>query len=148
MPEREFTVRDPQFEARIRASFARQALMGLLGAELAVVRPGEVEITLPFRDDLTQQHGFLHAAATTAIMDSACGYAASTLAPGGTEVLSVEFKVNLLAPAAGDRFVAAGRVVRAGRTITVCSSEAHAEVGGARKRVALMQATIISQPSD
>jgi len=115
--------RDPQFEQRVRASFERQAAMATLGATLARVAPGEVTIELPFRSELTQQHGFLHAGIVTTVMDSACGYAALTLMEAGTAVLSVEFKVNLLAPAQGDRFRASGRVVRAGRTVTVVSGE-------------------------
>ena len=137
------TPRDAEIEARVRASFACQPLMRTLGAELQAVRPGEVEIALPFRADLTQQHGFLHAAATTAIADSACGYAALSLMPPDREVLSVEFKVNLLAPARGERFVATARVLRAGRTLTVCAAEVHAERGGARTLIAAMQATMI-----
>lgn len=133
----------PEVEARVRASFARQALMRTLGAELLAVRAGEVAIALPFRADLTQQGGVLHAAATTAIADSACGYAALSLMPADREVLSVEFKVNLVAPAQGERFVATGRVVRAGRTLTVCQADVHAERGGARTLVAVMQATMI-----
>jgi uncharacterized protein (TIGR00369 family) len=129
---------------RVRASFEKQALMRSFGAKLETVTPGLVEISLPFRDDLTQQHGFLHAAVVTAIVDSACGYAALTMMDPGVEVLSVEFKVNLLAPAAGDRFVAVGRVLRAGRTLTVCSGEVHAEHGGARKLICVMQATMIA----
>ncbi|HYH44045.1 MAG TPA: PaaI family thioesterase [Thermoanaerobaculia bacterium] len=139
-----FEPRDSDFEVRIRESFARQEMMRVLGAALVAVRPGEVEIALPFRADLTQQHGYLHAAAVTAIADSACGYAALTLMAPGREVLSVEFKVNLLAPAAGERFLALGRVVRAGRTLTVCTAEVHAEQGGVIKLVAMMQATLIA----
>ena len=138
---------DPGIVDRIRASFARQRLMRTLGAELAAVRRGEVEIALPFRDDLTQQHGYLHAAAVTAIVDSACGYAALTLMEPGVEVLSVEFKVNLLAPAAGERFLAVGRVLRSGRTLTVCSGEVHAVIGASRKLICAMQATMIASRS-
>ena len=119
-------------------------MMRTLGAGLLAVRPGEVEIAVPFRDDLTQQHGYLHAAAVTAVADSACGYAALTLMEPGREVLSVEFKVNLLAPAAGERFVAVGRVLRPGRTLTVCAGEVHAERGGERALIAVIQATMIS----
>ncbi len=108
---------------RIRESFARQAFMTLLGARLARVEPGEVDIELPFRSDLVQQHGFLHAGVTAAIADSACGCAALSVMPDDAAVLSVEFKVNLLAPAVGRRFVAQGRVVRSGRTITVVRGE-------------------------
>ena len=119
-------------------------MMRLLGAELAAVRAGQVEIILPFRDDLTQQHDYLHAAAVTAIADSACGYAALTLMEPGLEVLSVEFKINLLAPAAGSRFVAVGRVLRPGRTLSVCAAEVRAEVSGTGKLIAAMQATMIA----
>jgi uncharacterized protein (TIGR00369 family) len=117
------TPRDPDFERRVRESFARQAAMQTLGITLARVSPGEVVLELPFRDDLTQQHGFLHAGVVTSAMDSACGYSALTLMEPGAAVLSVEFKVNLLAPARGRQFRAIGRVVRAGRTITVTSGE-------------------------
>ena len=117
------TPRDPDFEQRVRASFARQAVMTTLGVTLSRVAPGEVALEIPFRADLTQQHGFLHAGIVTSVMDSACGYAALSLMERGAAVLSVEFKVNLLAPARGDRFRAIGRVVRAGRTVTVVSGE-------------------------
>ena len=111
---------------RIAASFERQAIMATIGASLARVAPGEVDIALPFRADLTQQHGFLHAGIVATIVDSACGYAALSVMEPGTAVLSVEFKVNLLAPARGVRFLACGRVVRAGRTVTVVSGELRA----------------------
>ena len=117
------TPRDPDFEQRVHASFARQAAMATLGALLVRVVPGEVAVELPFRSDLTQQHGFLHAGIIASVMDSACGYAALSLMERGAAVLSVEFKVNLLAPARGNRFRAIGRVVRAGRTVTVVSGE-------------------------
>ncbi len=133
----------PDIGDRIRTSFARQRMMRTLGADLVSVRPGEVEIALSFREDLTQQHGYMHAAAITAIGDSACGYAALTMMDVGVEVLSVEFKVNLLSPAAGERFVATGRVIRAGHTLTVCSGEVHAEQAGSRKLICVMQATMI-----
>lgn len=139
---------DPRVAARIGASFTRQRMMQTIGAELSRVSPGEVEIALPFRDDLTQQHGFVHAAAITAIVDSACGYAALTLMEPGVEVLSVEFKVNLLAPAVGERFVAHGRVVRSGKTLTVCSGEVHALHGTSRKLICVMQATMIASRTE
>lgn len=139
--------RDPAWDVKVRESFAKQRMMQLLGAELAELQPGSVGIALPFRDALTQQHGYLHAAAVTAIVDSACGYAALTLMPAGREVLSVEFKLNLLAPAEGERFVAVGRVLRPGRTLTVCAGEVHAERDGERRLVAAMQATMIAAPS-
>ena len=134
----------------VRASFARQQMRQTLGASPGAVRPGEVEIVLPFREALTQQHGVLHAAATTAIADSACGYAALSLMAPGREVLAVEFKANFVTPAAGRRFVATGRVLRSGRTLTVCAAEVHAEHAehaGARGLVAAMQATMISVPA-
>lgn len=118
--------RDPDFERRVRASFARQAAMHTLGATIDRVAPGEVDIALPFRADLTQQHGFLHAGVAGAVLDSAAGYAALTLMDPGAAVLSIEFRVQLLAPARGAWFRALGRVVRAGRTITVVSAELRA----------------------
>lgn len=121
-----FEPRDPDFERRVRASFARQVAMHTLGATLDRVAPGEVDLVLPFRADLVQQHGFLHAGIVTAVVDSACGYAALSLMEPGAAVLSVEFKVNLLAPAQGAWFRALGRVVRAGRTLTVVSGELRA----------------------
>ena len=102
--------RDPNFEQRVRASFERQAAMATLGATLTRVSPGEVVLELAFRPELTQQHGFLHAGIVTSVMDSACGYAALSLMDAGAAVLTVEFKVNLLAPAQGARFRATGRV--------------------------------------
>jgi uncharacterized protein (TIGR00369 family) len=133
---------DPDFESRVRASFARQHFMATLGATLASVRPGHVVIDLPFRADLTQQHGFLHAGVVTSVIDSACGYAALTLMPPTMGVLSVEFKVNLLAPARGIRFHAHGRVERAGRTLTVCTGELRDIESDAV--VAIMQATMMA----
>ncbi|MFI5232354.1 MAG: PaaI family thioesterase [Gemmatimonadales bacterium] len=137
------TPRDPDFEHRIRASFARQAVMATLGATIDGVAPGEVTLDLPFRQDLTQQHGFLHAGIVTSVMDSACGYAALTLMEPGAAVLSVEFKVNLLAPARGERFRAVGRVVRAGRNVTVVSGEFRS-VGADAVLVAIMTGTMMS----
>jgi uncharacterized protein (TIGR00369 family) len=138
---------DKHFEARVRDSFGRQQMMRLLGAELSTVLPGQIEITLPFRADLTQQHGYVHAAAIAAIADSACGYAALTLMEPGQEVLSVEFKINLLAAAVGEHFVAVGRVLRPGRTITVCAADVRAERSGSGKLIAAMQATMIASTS-
>jgi uncharacterized protein (TIGR00369 family) len=143
MAEATFTPRDPHFESRVRENFARQTFMSTLGARLASVRPGEVVIEMPPTGALTQQHGYVHAGAVTSIVDSACGYAAFTLMPADSEVLSVEFKVNLLAPAAGELLVARGRVVRAGRTLTVCQGEVVARTGGEERTVALMQATMM-----
>ena len=147
MADQQFTPRDPDFEARVRAVFAGQQFMAHLGVEVGFIRPGEVELILPYRKDLTQQHEFVHAGAITAIADSACGGAALSLMEPGSEVLAVEFKVNLLSPAAGERFVARAKVIRPGKTITVCSAEVHAEQGETRKLVALMQGTMIAPPN-
>ncbi|HEY8496326.1 MAG TPA: PaaI family thioesterase [Limnochordales bacterium] len=133
----------PDYAQRVRESFAKQRIMALFGAELVRVEPGLVDIRLPFRPELTQQHGYLHAAAVTAIVDSACGYAALTLMPAGAEVLTVEFKINLLAPAKGDTFLARGRVVRPGRTITVCAGDVTAHGNDGETVVATMLATMI-----
>ena len=137
-------VRDPDFEARVRASFARQHFMATLGAQLERVTVGEITISLPFRADLTQQHGFLHAGVVTSVVDSACGYAALTVMEPGAAVLSVEFKMNLLAPAQGSAFRAVGRVVRAGRTLVVCAGELHAMHNERDTVVALMQGTMMA----
>lgn len=131
-------------QAAVRRSFAAQRVMAAFGATLAAVAPGRVEIAMPFRDDLTQQHGFLHAGVTTTLLDSACGYAALSLMPASAEVLSIEFKVNLLSPAVGERFVARGEVRRAGRSVTVCQGELFAFQSAGEKLVALMQATMMT----
>jgi uncharacterized protein (TIGR00369 family) len=128
----------------VRASFERQQFMKTLGATLAHVAPGDVAIAFAHHDRLTQQHGFLHAGVMTSIADSACGYAALSLMEPGVGVLSVEFKVNMLAPAVGERFVATGRVVRSGRTLTVCAGEVASERDGAWIPVLLMQATMMA----
>jgi uncharacterized protein (TIGR00369 family) len=129
--------------ARVRASFARQGAMATLGADLAEVAAGRVTITLPIEPRLSQQDGFLHAGVVVAALDSACGYAALTLLPDDSEVLTAELKVNLLAPASGVRLVAEGEVVRAGGTLTVCRGDAYAEQGAERVHVATMLATIV-----
>ncbi|EHK63456.1 PaaI family thioesterase [Achromobacter arsenitoxydans] len=114
---------------RVRASFDQQSIMALLGAKLDVVEPGRVDIVLPYRADLCQQNGFLHAGISTTIADSAGGYAAFTLFGAGEDVLTSEFKMNFLAPAKGDRFVASGRVVKPGKRLSVCQVEMHAYDG-------------------
>lgn len=139
-----FKPADPQFETRVRASFARQAMMTTLGATLERVAPGEVDLRLPFRADLTQQHGFLHAGAMTTAVDSACGYAALTLMPAGAAVLTVEFKVNLVAPGKGESFVARGRVLKAGRTLTTCAGDVFSSAGGEERLVLTMLATMMT----
>ena len=132
------------FEERVRASFAKQAAMHTIGATVTHVAPGEVDIHLPYRADLAQQHGFLHAGIVATIVDSACGYAAYTLMPADAGVVSVEFKVNLMAPAMGDAFVARGRVKKAGRTLTVCTGDVFALKDGTERLVATMQATMMT----
>lgn len=132
------------FEEVVRDSFAAQQLMATIGARLSGVAAGEVEIRLPFRADLTQQDGFLHAGIVTSVLDSACGYAALTLMPAGSGVLSVEFKINLLAPARGDELIARGRVVRAGRTLTVCEGDAVMRSAEGDRAVAKMLATMFA----
>ncbi len=133
---------------RVRDNFAQQQFMAALGATLSSVKHGAVEIVVPFRSDLTQQNGLLHAGVITSVLDSACGYAALSLAPEGADVLSVEFKVNLLSPAVGDRFIARAQVKRAGRQITVCAADAFAVRGHEEKLVATMLATIMTTQSN
>lgn len=135
---------DPDFEARVRDSFGRQQVMGTLGAVLTRVAPGETDIELPFRMELTQQHGFLHAGIVTTVLDSACGYAAFSLMPAEAAVLSIEFKTNLLAPARGERLIARARVVRAGRTVTVCQADGVMVDGEHEVHVATMTATMMT----
>jgi uncharacterized protein (TIGR00369 family) len=131
---------------RITTSFQAQGLMTTLAAELALVSEGEVHIALPFSERLSQQHGYVHAGAITSNLDSACGYAALTKAPPGCEVVTAEFKINLLRPAVGSHFLAIGRVQNAGRSLTVCTGkvQAFSGTGGAPKVIALMQATIVN----
>jgi len=131
-------------ERKVRENFARQHFMRTLGAEMISVVPGKVEIQFSYRPELTQQHKFVHAGAITTIMDSACGYAALSVAPANKDVLSVEFKVNLLAPAVGETFIARAQVKRAGKTLIVCSADAFARKGTEEKLVATMLATIMS----
>src|SRR5215469_7106162 len=133
-------------EARCRSSFGKQQFMSTLGAELVRLGPGEVIIELPFSPQLTQQHGFLHAGAVASIADSACGYAALTLMPEDAAVLTVEYKINLMKPAAGTRFRATGKVLRAGRTLSVCSGSVEAQDGTQWSLIALMQATMMAIP--
>jgi uncharacterized protein (TIGR00369 family) len=130
--------------ARVRASFAKEGLMSTLGATLGDVSPGRVEIAICPSPAISQQHGFVHAGAVSAIADSAAGYAALSLMPPDTGVLTTEFKINLLAPAAGERIVARGRVVKAGRTLTLAQAEVFAVSGGEEKLIALLTATLMS----
>ncbi len=139
-----FEPRNPDFEARVRESFARQAAMRTLGATLAVVKPGRVEITLPWAEPLTQQHGFLHAGMVATGLDSACGYAGFSLMAADAAVLTIEFKINLLAPAQGQSFRMVGTVIKPGRTVTVCEGHAYAIDGGREKLVATMGCTLMA----
>lgn len=135
---------NPSFAQEIKASFAKQTIMSLIGAELNRVEPGVVEITLPYRADLAQQHGYLHAGIVTTIADSACGYAAYSLMPPKSEVLSVEFKVNLLRPAKGEMFSAVAEVVKSGRTLTVVRADVFGlDQSGRRELVATMLGTMM-----
>jgi uncharacterized protein (TIGR00369 family) len=139
-----FSPPDPDFERRARASFARQGIMAYLGATLERVEPGRVEIVLPFRPELSQQHGFFHAGVISTIADSAGGYAGFTLFPPEAGVLTVEFKVNLLAAADGERAIAAGEVIRSGRTLTVCRIDAWVDKGGKRTHCATGMQTLMA----
>lgn len=135
--------RNPAFAEEIKQSFAKQTVMGLIGAELRRVEPGLVEITLPYRPDLAQQNGFLHAGIVTTIADSACGYAAYSLMPPNSSVLSVEFKVNLLRPAKGTSFLASAEVVKSGKTLTVVRADVFSTEGERRDLIATMLGTMI-----
>src|SRR5437762_7913781 len=130
---------DPHFAIRIRASFGRQKAMALIGASLTNVAPGAVEVALPFRDDLTQQKGFVHGGIIGMIADTACGYAAYSLMPADCSLVTVEYKMNILAPGRG-ALIARGEVVKAGRTLTATRGEVYAQDG---TQIALMQQTLM-----
>ncbi len=138
-----FRAADAAYEARVRESFARQGAMVHLGATIRSLGPGRCEIALPFRPELSQQHGYFHAGIVSAIVDSAGGYAALTLFAAQSEVLTVEFKINLIAPADGELLIADGRVVRAGRTLTICTGEVRSLRDGVAKPCAIMQQTLM-----
>jgi uncharacterized protein (TIGR00369 family) len=138
------TPKDPDYEARVRASFAAQGLMATLGASLVRVSPGQVEISLPASPAVSQQHGFVHAGALASTADSAAGYAALTLMPSGAGVLTTEFKINLLAPGVGERMMARGRVVKAGRILTLAQTDVFAIHEGREKHIALLTATLMT----
>lgn len=145
MPER-FIPKDPDFDARLRDSFARQGIMAHLGATLGAVAPGAVEILLPYRPEVGQQHGCFHGGAIGAIADSAGGYAGFSLMPAGMTVLTVEYKLNILAPGRGACLIARGQVVRAGRTLTVARAEVAVRRDGRETACALMQQTLMCLP--
>jgi len=134
---------DAGYEARVRASFDRQNAMRLIGAQLTRIAPGACTIELPYRDDLTQQHGYIHAGIVSAIADTAGGYAGFTLFPADASVLTVEYKLNLIAPAAGERLIAEASVVKPGKTLVITRGDVYAEHAGARTLCAIMQQTLI-----
>jgi len=138
-----FKILDPDFERRVRDSFARQAAMALIGATITRVEPGRCEIELPVRDDLTQQHKFVHGGVVGMIADSAGGYAAFTLMPADASVLTVEFKINMLAPAKGERLVARGEVLKPGRTLSIVRADVYALDAGRETLVAATQQTLM-----
>ena len=139
-----FEPQDPNFAQRVRASFARQGAMQTIGATLVSVTPGVVTIELPWAQALTQQHGFLHAGIVATALDSACGYSASSLMPDQAAVLTIEYKINLMAPARGQRFRMVGEVVKPGRTISVTEGKAYAIDGNEEKLIATMSATLMT----
>ncbi|MEK7737953.1 MAG: PaaI family thioesterase [Pseudomonadota bacterium] len=139
--------RDPYWQEKVRDSFARQKVMQLIGAELADIAPGRCEIHLPFRDDLTQQNGFFHAGIISTVVDSAAGYAGFSLMPAGSDVLTVEYKLNLLSPGAGERLIAIGEVIKSGRSLVITRGEAyllkHGNTGQNSTHCATMQQTLM-----
>src|SRR5512137_1452211 len=139
----QYKILDPQFEQRVRVSFARQAAMALIGATMTRVEAGRVEIELPVRDDLTQQHAFVHGGVVGMIGDSAGGYAAFTLMPADASVLTVEYKINMLAPACGELLIARGEVLKPGRTLSIVRADVFALANGRETRVATMQQTLM-----
>jgi len=139
---------DPLAPERVYREFASQQIMQMINARLVGVAPGLVHIELDYQPGLTQQNGFIHAGILSTLVDSACGFAAFSLMPAGSRVLSVEFKVNFMSPASGEKFLASGRVVRSGRTLMVCSGEVLAYNGGIETPVALMQATMMRLPGE
>ncbi len=145
--EQRMIPKDPAYEKRVRESFGRQSHMATLGARIVFLAPGEVHLALPFAPQFCQQNGYMHAGAIAGLADSANGYAAYTLAPPETDVLAVEFKINLLAPAQGEGFLACGRVLRPGRTLTVCQADVFSTGTTERMLIATMLSTIIVRPS-
>jgi len=146
MSAEKFAPKDPNFDARVRTSFARQKVMATLGITIKALSPGEIELEMPYAAELTQQHGFIHAGILSTALDSACGYAAFSLMPTDVAVLTVEFKTNLLAPAAGERFYFRAHVIKPGRTLTICDAQAFAHDGKAEKLIATMTGTLMAVP--
>jgi uncharacterized protein (TIGR00369 family) len=141
-----FEPKNPDFRAIATDTFARQRAMATLGISIARMEPGEVDLAMPYSPDLTQQNGFVHAGIITAGLDSACGIAAFTLMPENSDILTVEFKTNLLAPARGSRFAFRARVVKPGRTLTFCEASAYAEHDGRETLIATMSGTLMALP--
>jgi len=139
-----FAPANADFEAAVRASFAQQGVMQLIGAEMVAVKPGACRIRMPFSERVSQQHGLFHGGLIATVADSAGGYAAMTLCPAGTEVLTVEYKVNFLAPAKGSEVVAIGRVIKPGRTLIVCSVDVDVLSNGVATRCAMVQQTMMA----
>ncbi len=136
-------VRDPDYSRRVRDSFERQAFMAFIGAELTVLEPGHCEIELPYRAELSQQHGFFHGGVIGTLADNACGYAAYTLTPADASILPVEYKLNIVAPGDGERLIARGEVVKAGRTLSVTEGRVYAVKGGVEKLCAIVTETLL-----
>ena len=141
-----FEPKNPDYRKLATATFARQQAMRTLGISIARIDPGEVDLSMPYASEFTQQNGFVHAGITTAGLDTACGIAAFTLMPEGSDVLTVEFKTNLLAPAKGERLAFRAHVIKPGRTLTVCEASAFAESGGVETLIATMTATLMALP--
>ncbi len=145
-PQPAFTPLDPAYAARVRASFGRQKAMALIGATMTRIEPGFCEIELPFRDDLTQQKGYVHGGIIGMIADSACGYAAYSLMPADSSLVTVEYKINIMAAAKGGLLVARGEVIKPGRTLSITSGEVYARQHGGSVLVAAMQQTLMMLP--
>jgi len=143
-PKHHFEPRDPHWADKVRASFARQGAMGLIGAELADLKPGWCEIRLPYREDLSQQHGYFHAGIISTAVDSAAGYAGFSLMVPNASVLSVEFKINLLAPGDGESLIATGEVIKSGKTLVITRGDAYVVKGGKVTHCATMQQTLMT----
>lgn len=141
-----FTPKNPDFREIATATFDAQRAMRTLGISLARLEPGEVELAMPYSPDFTQQNGFVHAGIITAGLDNACGIAAFSLMPVGSDILTVEFKTNLLAPAKGERFMFRGIVIKPGRTLTVCEGRAYAVLDGVETLIATMTGTLMALP--
>jgi len=139
-----FEPKDPNYQTRVKASFDRQTAMHTLGISISKLQPGEIELTMPYRKDLTQQHGFIHGGVVSAGLDTACGYAAFSLMTADDSILTVEFKINFLSPASGDSIAFRGSVVKPGRTLTICDARAYAVIDAKEKLIATMTGTLMT----